>query len=277
MHARQLIESLARDEVALRGQAFLAPLLADGRAHMRICGLVYTMRIVNARPGWWLCEVLDARHARIVDAAPPWQRDSYLAVWPALRLVLVEPLRGDDWLALAFNPADAMQRFGLHGPLIVRMVAGGQPFERIIGRVEGNTIWFDQLDRRADPAIAEGLRAALADDCETLAIAGLGVGERASYALLRNRRVATAQAGQAIQLDQRLREALRIGGAQLIGYDINDGIVRVTWERAGLRSVTLVNPHLDVVSAGICLSGEDQHFDLASIIGVVQDAPAFAR
>jgi hypothetical protein len=49
------------------------------------------------------------------------------------------------------------------------------------------------------------------------------------------------------------------------------------WERAGQRHVTLVNAQLCVVSAGICLSGGDQLFDLASIVGVVQDAPDYAR
>ena len=68
-----------------------------------------------------------------------------------------------------------------------------------------------------------------------------------------------------------------IGGARLIGYETSAGVLRVTWERDGQRSITLINPTLDVVSAGICLSGADQHFDLASIIGVVRDAPQFAR
>ena len=68
-----------------------------------------------------------------------------------------------------------------------------------------------------------------------------------------------------------------VGGARLIGYEISAGVLRVTWERDGQRSVTLVNAGLEVVSAGICLSGEDQRFDLASIVGVVRDAPQFAR
>ena len=74
-----------------------------------------------------------------------------------------------------------------------------------------------------------------------------------------------------------LRDALIVGGARLIGYETSAGVLRITWEHDGQRSITLVNTNLDVVSAGICLSGEDQRFDLASIIGVVRDAPQFAR
>ena len=272
-----LIDRLARDEAALRGQAFLAPLLAHGRTHIRVHGLIYNLAVVGARPGWWMCQMIDAQRARIVAAAQPWQHNDYLALWPALRLVLIEPLRGDDWIAMAFNPSDAAQRFKLQGPLVVHLVDSGQTFERVIGRVEGGTIWYDDVDRRADPAIAEQLRAALTAGQETALIAGLGPGEQASYALLLGRRMATAITQQATQLEQRLRETLLIGGAQLIGYETSDGVLRVTWERAGQRSITLVNPQLEVISAGICLSGEDQHFDLASIVGVVHDAPPFAR
>jgi hypothetical protein len=63
----------------------------------------------------------------------------------------------------------------------------------------------------------------------------------------------------------------------LVGYTTNATGLRVTWEREGQQSTTLINPDLAVVSAGICLSGMDHDFDLASIVGVVQDAPAFAR
>jgi hypothetical protein len=239
--------------------------------------MVYELDVAGAPTGWYICQMLDARRAALVDVAQPWQRGAYLALWPALRLVLVEPLCGDDWVALAFNPADATQRFAISGPLVVRLVEGGQPFERVIGRVEGAAVWYDELDRRADPATAELLRDALAAGHALPSIGGLGVGERASYALLIERRNAAAAAREAARAERRLRDALTVGGARLIGYEAGQDVLRVTWERDDQRSVTLVNADFDVVSAGVCLSGEDQRFDLASIIGVVRDAPQFAR
>jgi hypothetical protein len=179
-------------------------------------------------------------------------------------------------VALAFNPSDAFQRFAIYGPLVIRLVEGGQPFERVIGRVEGTTIWYDELDRRSDPATAVLLRDALATGHTTPPLAGLGPGEQASYALLTKHRVAAAAARDAACAERRLRDALMVGGARLIGYEAGAGVLRVTWERDGQRSITLVNANLDVVSAGICLSGEDQRFDLASVVGVVRDAPQFA-
>src|SRR5690242_6828694 len=95
-----LIDRLAREEAALRGQAFLAPLDAHGRVRVRVHGLVYELDVTQPQSGWWLCQALDATRAAVVDAAQPWQRGAYLALWPALRLVLVERLRDDDWVAL---------------------------------------------------------------------------------------------------------------------------------------------------------------------------------
>jgi len=192
-------------------------------------------------------------------------------------MLTTEPLRGADWVALAFNPADAAQRFGMAGPLVVRLVEGGQLFERAIGRVAGATVWYDEADRRADPATAERLREALAAGHASPPIAGLGPGERAGYALLAARRAAAAAARESAGVERRLRNALTIAGARLVGYSVDAGVLRVTWERDGQRSVTLVSAQLDVISAGVCLSGADRRFDLASVVGVVQAAPQFAR
>lgn len=277
MGARNLIEKLARAEAALRGRIFLAPLMGDGRARLRLQGLVYELVVQVPRPGWWRCKMLDAGRARAVEEAEPWQRGEYLALWPALRLVLLEPLGPAAWLALPFNPSDAQQRFGLAGPLALGLVEGGQPFERVMARVEGGALWYDDVDRRGDPALAGELREALLAARAEPGLAGLAPGEQAAYRLLAGKQAAATAVDQTTRERYRLRHALELGGARLIGYEPVENGARVIWERDGQRSVTLVDANLNVVSAGICLSGEDERFDLASIVGVVRDAPDFAH
>lgn len=280
-HALDLIARLAAAEAALAGQPFMAPLLG-GRVRLRVQGLVYELRVRGAAPGWWVCQIRDPRRARVVGPAEPWQRDAYLARWPLLRMVLVEPLRPQsgapaDWLALPLSPSDAAQRFGLRGPVALRLVEGGQPLERVLARVEGATLWFDAPDMRADPLIAERLRAALHARSTVPPVAGLAAGEQAAYLLLHSRQAELERAAVARQLDQRLRHALLIGGAQLIGYEPFESGWRIVWERAGERHISIVSAGLDIISAGVCLSGQDGQFDLASIVGVVAEAPDFAR
>lgn len=282
MRALELINKLAAAEAALRGQAFLAPLAGDGRARVRVGGLVYELAVRAPAPGWWLCRATGPAAAVAEAEAPPWLRGDYLALWPALRLVLLEPAGPAAWLALPLNPSDVRQRFGLAGPLLLRLVEGGQPFERVLARVDGAVLWYDDVDRRADPATAEALRAALAAHERTPDEAGprlpnLTPGERMAYELLAERSAAARAAAARRSTERRLSQALAIGGARLLGYQDAPGGYRVAWERDGVRSVTFVDAGLSVVSAGICLSGEDHRFDLASIVGVVREAPDFAR
>jgi hypothetical protein len=272
-----LISEIEEAESAAHQHEFFAPLTAHGRARMRIAGMIREYRVANAREGWWICQPRDARHADVVAEALPWQRGEYVALWPALRLVLLEPLRQRSWLALPFNPSDAAQRFGLTGPIIVRLVEGGRPFDRIVGRVEGTTIWYDDVDRRADTATAEALRANLAAGQEEPRVAALGAGERAAYALFVARQAEARRASEQTRVEAAVSQALEIGGARLLSYETVDGMLRVTWERDGRRDVTIVRPDLEVISAGVCLSGDEAHFDLASIVGVVREAPDYAR
>ncbi|HEU4324462.1 MAG TPA: hypothetical protein VFS21_15075 [Roseiflexaceae bacterium] len=278
---RALIEALAREEADLRGQEFLAPLTRGGRARLRLRGLIYELAACPPQPGWWRCRVLDACRAEVVEEALPWQRGDYLALWPALRVVLVAPLRepafpNATWVALPFNPSDALQRFGLAGPLLVQLVDEGRPFDRAVARVEGATLWYDEPDRRGDPLLAEGLRAALSEERERPDLAGLAPGEAAAYALLVGRIQERRAADISASTEYCLRHALEVGGARLVDFAAIEEGLRVTWERDGLRSVTLVGADLGVLAAGICLSGEDDRFDLTSIVGVVRDAPDYA-
>src|SRR6266542_1889216 len=130
--ALELINHISAQTQALRQRTFLTPLLRGGKARLRVDGLIYEITVRDERPGWWLCLCREGAVADIVGVALPFESGEYLALWPALRLVLLEPMRDGNWLALPFNPADAAQRFELPTPLIVRLVEGGQPFERVI-------------------------------------------------------------------------------------------------------------------------------------------------
>lgn len=282
-----LIDALGAEERALRGQAFLAPLVGEGRLRLRVRGIVYELRVRGAAPGWWVCRARDARSAEPAEPAEPWQRGDYLALWPALRLVLLEPLAlpapsapGHAWLALPSNASEARRRFGIDSLLTVQLVEEGRPFEQVIGRVEGRTVWYDDIDRRADPALPEALREDLAAGRPEPQVGGLTPGLRTAYGLLAagvDMTNAAPDDGSARGVERRLRRALELGGARLLSYAYAHGGLRVEWQRGGQRGTTLVDGALNVVSAGICLSGEDERFDLASVVGVVAAAPDFAR
>ncbi len=71
----------------------------------------------------------------------------------------------------------------------------------------------------------------------------------------------------------RLSEALEHAGGKLTSFVKRDEVFVVRYSVDGVEHVsTIQKDNLAVVSAGICLSGQDQHFDLASLVGVLREA-----
>ena len=73
--------------------------------------------------------------------------------------------------------------------------------------------------------------------------------------------------------EERLRAALAHAGGALAGYLERQDGYRVEFQIEGQRHVSLVaKDDLSIQLAGICLSGEDRHFDLQSLVGVLREA-----
>lgn len=171
--ARALVAKLSRESAALRAREIFAPLLPGGKIRTRLSGLVYDFKPVGNFSGWGNFRPRNEREAELSSEAAPWERGTYLELFPALRLILLWPLSGDQnakagvWLALPYNASDAQTRFGLpsNEPVPVYLcdvLAGASQFERVVARVDGRTLWFDALDVLADPTHADWLREAFA-------------------------------------------------------------------------------------------------------------------
>ena len=71
---------------------------------------------------------------------------------------------------------------------------------------------------------------------------------------------------------RRLWASLSHAGAQLVDYLERSDSFRVSFRVGGRSFTSTVNKEdLTVQVAGICLSGEDARFDLASLIGVLRE------
>jgi hypothetical protein len=189
---------------------------------------------------------------------------------------------------------------------------GAERFERVIARVDGRTLWFDGPDMLADPTHAEWLRDAAADiDNLERFLSGLASSERMALLFWQLHQIETTVAQghpqqaerqhQAMvhhqnrqqqqewlrqqatrnQLEQLLRRALAKADAVLHSYseitnaDGAPGHLVVEWSEQGQtrRYRSTLDPHLSIVSSGICLSGRDRDFDLTSLVSVMTDSP----
>jgi hypothetical protein len=265
-----LLNRLAGAEERFLASEFLAPALPGGVVHVRIENVVCRLQLDGEFRGWGVFRPTSVANAVLVRRATLAEQRRYLELFPRRRVILCRRLR-DLWEAWPAHQGD--RRFGAPALLPVRLVDEGQPFDIAETRFDGVQAWFDRLDERADPAAAAYLRKSLGDmtSPEFLKRRGLSAEERAAYGVLFALRLEATRD----RTEDRLRAALAHAGADLAGYVEREDGIRVEYAVDGERHVSVVNKDdLAVQLAGVCLSGEDQHFDLHSLVGVLREAGA---
>lgn len=268
---RKLIARLGAAEQKLT--RFLAPCLPGGRVRTRVQGLVCEFEPPAGFEGWGAFAP-ERRTARLLEPADPIAVSEYLSLFPALRVRLIHPVRGRTWLSYPVNESDARQRLGQARPLLVHLVDEGARLEVAVARLEGGTLWFDQLDRKADPLEAAFLNESLEAEVfpEKLSGKGLTPEMRVAYQLAITQETFFQETLRLRNEHERLRQALRVGGGQL-GSSLDRGdhwVVEWTDSQGQRHSSAISKADLTVLSAGICLAGEDRRFDLQSLVGVVE-------
>jgi hypothetical protein len=270
---RALIEKLARQELDWQGRALLAPVVAPGRARVRVQGLLHTLKILpEDYRGFGVFAMKGEGLAEFVRSATARERSQYLQLWPKVQLRLLKEIQPGDWWA---HPvAGQCQGLTTGGPpLVVHEVSQGSCFELVQAAHDGANLWYDQTVLNARLQLAEQMREQLrqAVPPEELRMVGLTPADRAAYARLYRppQRVTMVENDD----ERRLSQALERGGGQLESFSRQADSFQVTWKDGlGIRRFSSVHrDDLSVVSSGICLSGRDADFDLTSLVGVIEE------
>ncbi|GET35653.1 hypothetical protein [Microseira wollei] len=276
---RKLINQIAAQEAQLHHTQFLAPCVRSGFVRTKVSGIICTF---TPKPrnfeGWGIFQPISVPSqsqgtsiAELVDEPNLPQLAEYLKLLPAMRLRLAYSLQGKTWLAYPINESDAKQRIGIAKPVAVNLVTEGVAFECAIARYDGHTFWFEELDRRADPIVAENLRQAFKKQTPTpeLRFKGITPEMRTAYDLA-TQRIANWQQKRD---EKRLAAALKQGGGNLEKFSDRTDHWLVEWTTANGEHHTsaITKNDLTVISSGICLSGRDRDFDLQSLVGVIEN------
>jgi hypothetical protein len=279
---QKLLSKLAADEEKFLAQEFLAPVLPGGEVHVQIAGVVCKIGVQpDDFAGWGVFQPVSHTAANLIRPATMLERRRYLELFPLVRLIVCRQTAGRSWCSTA---SFGDQRFQIEGLVPVELSEAVQVFDRIHSRYDGSHFWFDALDVRADPSITVYLRTAIAQPVapDELDRPGLSAEERAAYELnhwkLVRKEVESDVKILGDTVPNRLRESLSHAGAQLIDYLERSDSFRVTYRIGGRQYTSAVNKaDLTVQVAGICLSGEDRKFDLASLVGVLREADEGGR
>ncbi len=289
-----VIGRLASAEEQFLQQDFLAAALPGGTAGIRIAGALCKVSLIPADfAGFGVFRPLDFTRAQLVRSATLAERGRFLSLFPAVRLIACQR-DGGRWQCSSGSIGDG--RFEIAGLAPVELAEEVQTFDMLTCRYDGLHFWFDEHDARHDFGSAAYLRNCLAQMLPPAELSRPGLtaeehaayeyvywtqlhpGEAAEGMLTPAARRASAIAPQGAPHDPdparaRLRATLSHAGAQLIDFVERGDVYSVTFTVGGQRHTSTVDKqNLTVQVAGICLSGEDEKFDLGSLVGVLREA-----
>lgn len=270
-----IIAKMEEEEKKLSQTTFLAPITVGGRVRIRVAGIVYEMKVRTRETGFCILRMVDAGVAEVVETAPLSLASKYLALFPRLRLVLIDQL-DKTWWALAYSDSDT--RLQLSGPVPVQLVLGCTNFDTINARFDGAVFWFDSVDRKRDPAVSRTLRRSLEADIKPDEVRARGMvpSERVAYRMMYLHKHRNDPADTMVDDRTRIGEALSHAGATLESFRYTDRDQQFATVRFVMDGrdhvVNVAMGDLTLQSAGVCLSGQDQQFDLTSVVGVLREA-----
>jgi hypothetical protein len=299
----ELLRRFAEAEKKLLQTNFLAPTTGMGKIAVRLPnGAIYFFRPVPNFSGWGIFQPTGIDTLQLVREAHEWERLAYLEALPALRAIAVHPLRGKTWLCVAFNRSDAHQRNFPTEPFLAHLfLPEVAPLDVVIVRTDGSNWWYDGLDTHYDLERSERLRAFVQSQLASCLDAPTPL-ERLkrlrSYALTSVPNASPEEAfacellfaeerrkweekeweqlspeeKKRLLTEQEMRWQLSLLGAQLVSVHQEGDTYLIRWRDGHREHTTVLDASLSVLSAGVCLAGREQEFDLASIVSVMREA-----
>ncbi len=270
MTTRELLDQLARAESAFLRRTFVAPVTEGARVRVRVEGICWQLSVLPADyEGWTVLQAINATHARALHPAGLRQVCEYLELFPAVSMLLCERRHGTWWALLAEGKGEHSAGERL---VPVSLVGEAQLFDTVRARWDGVQFLYERRHPRRDPAVAAYLREALAEKRrpDELAKPTLTLQERRAYGwqcrLAELELPDTPASG--------LRAAVAHAAGEFRGFVERGERYTVTFSVDGETHTAAVRKRdLSVLTAGICLSGEDEKFDLSSLVSVIRERP----
>lgn len=265
-----LIKKVGEAESALFKREFISPIFNNVSVATTVSGLIYTFSIPKTVPGWYKIRPVDKKTAKIVGPAEPVEIEGYQRLLDRVRLVLALK-HGPVYMAVP----DKANKFGLspETPLPVFLADDSiLDFDRIFARFDGANFWFEAVDMGNDPTKSDYLRVSMEKlvDPKKIKFSGLTFEEKLAYTfrLTFDKKLVEDKKKFSIRGD------VEHAGGKFVRFSERSDHYSVTYKVDGdeFTSIISKDPKHMVVTAGICLQGNDRTFNLKSLITVVREA-----
>jgi hypothetical protein len=264
-----LIDKIGKQEASLTEKLFVSPIFNNTSVATWVEGLVHTFSIPKQKGGWYKIRPIDSKRARIVGEASLSEIEMYLKCLGKVRVVLVMKQSG-----VFMGIPDKANKYGLSvGELLPVFLCDDAPldFDRIIARFDGANLWYECVDQGNDPSKGEYLRISMTKVLPNkIQFSGLTLEEKQAYALrlIFDRKLVEGQKKSTLQQD------VEFAGGKFLRFEEKSDHFAVTYTVEGQQFTSRItkDPSRMVLSAGLCLAGNDRRFDLKSLITVVREA-----
>jgi hypothetical protein len=144
-------------------------------------------------------------------------------------------------------------------------------FDKVICRYDGLSLWYHQIDQSNDFSKPTYLREQLlkSNNPENLKFSGLTIEEKIAYTL----KLSIDKNFVINRKKEKLKQDVEYAGGKFIKFIEKNDYFIVTYDVDGqiYESTVNKNEHHSVITAGICLSGKDNKYDLKSLITVMRE------
>ncbi|MBE3087159.1 MAG: hypothetical protein IMZ64_13190 [Bacteroidetes bacterium] len=270
MSVIDLIERLGKQESSLTERTFVSPIFNNTSVATRVEGLIYTFSIPRQKGGWYHIRPFDSKRARVVGEASLSEIETYLKCLGKVRIVLVMKQNG-----VFMGIPDKANNYGLsERDLLPVLLCDDAPldFDRVIARYDGANLWYECVDQGNDPSKGDYLRNSMAKVVlpPKIKFSGLTLEEKQAYALrlVFDKKLVEGQKKSTLQQD------VEFAGGKFVRFEEKSDHFAVTYMVEGQQFTSRITKELNrmVLSAGLCLNGNDRRFDLKSLITVIREA-----
>jgi hypothetical protein len=271
-----LIRKIGEIENSIEDRAFVSPIFFNEFVATRIHGIVYKFKILHVpQPGWYDIKPVDKKTAKTKKIAELSDIENYLKHLQKIRLVLVMKKNN---VYFAIPDKSNSQKFSIDQLIPVYLFDDTVlDFDRIIARFDGANFWFHQIDSSNDPSKSTYLREQLLkfSDPKKIGFTGLTLEEKIAYSF-------RFSLDKKLVIDSKketLRNDVLHAGGDFISFIEKKDHYSVTYFVDGHKYTSNVSKdeRRSVITAGICLSGEDRTFDLKSLITVMREGQQEGR
>ena len=262
---KDIFESIKEQEKIFLESYLLAPIFKDRKVSATIAGFSTTLRVMGAvEPGWAIIKPLSLTKAKVVRKPEPAEIISYLDKLPKVSFILAKKYE-DEWFG--FPAYEYHSKLGNLSPWNMRQINEGRgaKFCQIVTGYDGKNFWFLSPDFKRHPFIAEFLQDNLRERTPVKKLTGQGLTPQEKLVY----RIALDMEKEPVE--EMLKRFVSHGGGKLYSFTDRGDSYTIRFSIAGEVVSATVKKDLEIISAGFCLSGEDNKFDLASLVSVVKE------